>query len=146
MIPLLNLLKVRGCSNFSLRRYKVESFISPLVSEACLFPAGSDCHIYCDHFRSPEDSEEVTDFPILILISRQRFFEALPPLDSSPPIPPLSFLFSTPCRCLSSFRSVALPICYRTSFCMFADISTAHITYISGARPTIIPDFEDIRK
>jgi hypothetical protein len=41
--------------------------------------------------RPPEDSEHVINFKIFIFISQQVFFEALPLLHSSPPIPPLSF-------------------------------------------------------
>jgi hypothetical protein len=49
--------------------YKVESSISPLVSETGLVSAGSDCCAYGDRFISPEDSEDVINFTIFILIS-----------------------------------------------------------------------------
>jgi hypothetical protein len=81
--------------------YKVESSISPLVSETRLFQAGSDSRACGDRLVNPEDSEDVIDFVIFIPICRKLFLEALPPLHSSSPILPLSFLFSPPCGRLS---------------------------------------------
>jgi hypothetical protein len=82
----------------------------------------------------------VIDFRIFIFISRQVFFEAIPLPHSSPPIPSLSFLCSTPCRCPSSFRSVSLPMSYPTGFCTLAHFisvlpSAAHTAQGTRATP-----------
>jgi hypothetical protein len=74
--------------------YKAESFISPLGSETRLFQAGSDCCACCDRFRSLEDSEDVIEFMIFILIFHKLFLEAFASLVFSNPAFLLSFLDS----------------------------------------------------
>jgi hypothetical protein len=76
-------------------------FHLPLVSETRPFPACSDCPACCDRLRNPEDSEDVIDLTIFILISGKLFLEALPPLHSPSPITALSFPFSILCGYLS---------------------------------------------
>jgi hypothetical protein len=121
----------------------VECSISPPVSETSLFPADLDCRACCDRFISPEDSEDVIDSTIFILISQQESVEALPPLHLSSPIPRLSFLFLTPCGYLSFWEHSER---IGSEWSEIADLSTAHVAYISGARLIIIRDFEEIHK
>jgi hypothetical protein len=48
--------------------HKVESSVSLPVSETCLFPTDPDCHACGDRFMSLKNSEDMSDFAILILI------------------------------------------------------------------------------
>jgi hypothetical protein len=54
--------------------HKVESSVSLLVSEICLFPTRSDCHACLDRFITLKNSEDMIDFAILILIPGLVFF------------------------------------------------------------------------
>jgi hypothetical protein len=58
--------------------HKVESSVSLLVSETCLFLTGSDSHACGDCFISLKISEDIIDFAILILIPGLVFFASFP--------------------------------------------------------------------
>jgi hypothetical protein len=60
-----------------------------------------------------------------------------------PPLPPLSFLCSTPRGDLSFWGHSERT---NNEWSAIADKSTAHVAYISGIRPVIIPDFEETQK
>jgi hypothetical protein len=54
--------------------HKVESSVSLLGSETCLFPIGSDCHACGDRLINIKTSEDMIDFAVLIPLPSLVFF------------------------------------------------------------------------
>jgi hypothetical protein len=77
IVPLPNFAKVRRSSTSSFINYKIKGSVSLVVTEANLFLRCSNHHTCCNALVCTENSENVIDFAVFIVIFREVFLKHL---------------------------------------------------------------------